>query len=108
MQEKLTSVDSPTSREIVGKSFRQTYWKISSIRFHNNLKSCRSWWKYWRYHMDANTDVICPKCGAAVAITEVLARPFLDSERKKLENEAQERATALEWRESEVEKKRQA
>src|ERR1700730_66435 len=107
MQEKLASVDNPTSREIVDKSFRQTYWKISSIRFRISLKSCRSWWKYWRYHMDANTDVICPKCGAAVAITDVLARPFLDSEREKLKKEAQERANILERREIDVEKKQQ-
>jgi hypothetical protein len=57
--------------------------------------------------MDVNTDVICPKCGAPVAITEVLARPFLDSERKKLEKEAQERANILARREIDVEKKQQ-
>jgi hypothetical protein len=56
--------------------------------------------------MATNPDVICPKCGAAVPFTEALARPFLEVERKKLEKEAQERATTLERRESEIEKKR--
>jgi hypothetical protein len=58
--------------------------------------------------MAANPDVTCPKCGASVPLTEALARPFLDAERKKLEKEALERAATLERREGEVEKKRQA
>lgn len=58
--------------------------------------------------MGTNADVLCPKCGAAVVMTEVLARPFLESERKKLEKDALERTAAFERRESEVEKKRQA
>jgi hypothetical protein len=55
--------------------------------------------------MNANVDVTCPKCGAAVLLTEALARPLLDAERKKLEKETQERATTFARRESEIEKK---
>ena len=58
--------------------------------------------------MATNTDVTCPKCGAAVPFTEALARPFLEAERKKLEKDALERAATLERRETEVDKKRQA
>jgi len=58
--------------------------------------------------MATNTDVTCPKCGAAVPVTEALARPFLEAERKKLEKDALERAATLERRETEVDKKRQA
>jgi len=56
--------------------------------------------------MATNTDVMCPKCGAAVPLTEALARPFLEAERKKIEKEAQERAAIFERRESEIERKR--
>jgi hypothetical protein len=56
--------------------------------------------------MNPNTDVTCPKCGAAVPLTEALARPFLEVERKKLEKETQERAATFERRESEIEGKR--
>lgn len=57
--------------------------------------------------MATNTAVTCPKCGAAVPLTEALAGPFLDAERKKLEKEALERSATLERRETEVTKKRQ-
>lgn len=58
--------------------------------------------------MTESIDVKCPKCGAAIPLTEAIARPLLDAERKKLEKETQERATTLEKRESEIETRRQA
>lgn len=58
--------------------------------------------------MAATTDVICPKCGAAVPLSEAIAGPLLEAEREKLEKAAQERATTLGRREEEIERKRQA
>ena len=58
--------------------------------------------------MAANIEVKCTKCGAAVLLTEVLAGPFLEAERKKLTKEVQERTASLEQRETELEQMRQS
>ncbi len=48
-------------------------------------------------------DVIqCPKCGAAIPVTEALARPFIEAEQSRLEQELQQRRSALEGREQEL------
>ena len=46
--------------------------------------------------------VNCPKCQTTIPLTEALARPFIESERRKLETEVRERAKAVESREREV------
>lgn len=56
--------------------------------------------------MATNPEISCPNCGSAVPLTEALARPLLDAERKKLEKETRERATILDRREIEIENKR--
>jgi hypothetical protein len=52
-----------------------------------------------------NTEnVTCPKCGAEIPVTEALARPILDAERARMEQEMRQRSTALESREQGLQK----
>jgi len=54
-----------------------------------------------------NTQTIdCPKCGAGIPLTEALARPIVEAERTRLEQEMRQRSSALETREQELQKQR--
>ena len=43
--------------------------------------------------------IICPNCQTEIPLTETLARPFIESERQKLESQLRERASAVDNRE---------
>lgn len=46
--------------------------------------------------------VQCPKCGADIPLTEALARPLIEAEQARLENEIGQRRAALESREQDL------
>src|ERR1035437_2347213 len=50
----------------------------------------------------ADLTVNCPTCQTVIPLTEALARPIIESERRKFETQIRERATAVENREREV------
>jgi hypothetical protein len=54
-----------------------------------------------------NQDIECPKCGYEFAITEALARPIVEAERSRMEQESRQRSTALAAQEEEIQRKRQ-
>ena len=54
-----------------------------------------------------NATIDCPKCGAEIPITEALARPMLEAERTRIEQEVRERSAALETRERDLQGRQQ-
>jgi hypothetical protein len=54
-----------------------------------------------------NQDIECPKCGHAFAITEALARPIVEAERNRMEQESRQRSTALAAQEEELRRRRE-
>lgn len=56
--------------------------------------------------MATTVDVACPKCGAAITLTEALTKPILEAERAKLSTEAVRRSELLDKREREIDDRR--
>lgn len=56
--------------------------------------------------MATTVEVTCPKCGAAIPITEALTRPVLEAERARLAKEAAQRSEVLDKRENEIDARR--
>jgi hypothetical protein len=51
--------------------------------------------------------ITCTNCQTVMPLTETLARPFVDAERRKIEQEGRERAAAFEKREQEIQQRSQ-
>jgi hypothetical protein len=49
--------------------------------------------------------IMCTKCQTVIPLTETLARPYIEAERKKMDEEILERAAAFEKRENELERR---
>jgi chromosome segregation ATPase len=49
--------------------------------------------------------IICPTCETEILLTETLARPYIEAERAKLDQEVRERAAAIEKRETNLSEK---
>jgi hypothetical protein len=52
-------------------------------------------------------NIECPKCGTEFAITDALAAPIVEAERKRLQSEMRERSTALSTQEASLQSERQ-
>jgi hypothetical protein len=51
-----------------------------------------------------NDLIQCPKCGAEIPVTEALARPFIEAEQARIEQELRQRSSVLQGREQELQK----
>jgi uncharacterized Zn finger protein (UPF0148 family) len=49
--------------------------------------------------------IVCPTCETEILLTETLARPYIEAERAKLDQEVRERAAAIEKRETDLSEK---
>src|SRR5258707_101231 len=73
----------------------------------SGIVKCNSRPRRNKERKSVNTQNIeCPKCGAGIPLTEALARPILDAERNRVEQEMRQRSSALETREQELQRQR--
>jgi hypothetical protein len=73
---------------------------LSELRFRVNGRP-----QSWRIIDVVEPTITCKNCGALNPLTETLARPYLEAERRKIEKEVEERAAFFDRREKELQRR---